>query len=448
MKILAEKATPSSWRKIAWAMILSMSVLSLRVHAQQSQQFVPFYDFMHQVATADAAKFLAQPQTKVQDAASFEAMRQHILSMYQGAHVSNSFALDGQTFDCVPVNEQPSVRLGAQTNIATPPPLSAIKAANGGPDHAVTSQVAADQKVDKFGNSIGCQAGNIPMRRITLDEMSHFANLRAFFDKGPDGKGRALKGEDMNALAPAHKYAYTYQYVNNLGGDSALNLWSPYVNNVWFIGEVFSLSQQWYVGWGTGSTQTAEVGWQNYPAKYGSENSALFIYWTADNYNKTGCYNLDCAGFVQTNGSWYLGSGFSNYSTSGGPQYSFEAQYYLYAGNWWLALGGSWIGYYPGSVYGSGQMRYNAQLIEYGGESVGSWIWPPEGSGAWASSGWSYAAYQRNVWYRDTAGSTWWANLSVAQPSPACYSIAGPYYSTSPGWGRYFYMGGPGGTGC
>jgi len=279
--------------------------------------------------------------------------------------------------------------------------------------------------------------------------MSHYPNLRAFFDKGPNGAGRAPTGDQMNApAAPAHKYAYTYQYVNNLGGDSALNLWSPYVNNIWFIGEVFSLSQQWYVGWGTGSTQTAEVGWQNYPDKYGSENSALFIYYTADNYNKTGCYNLDCAAFVQVNHSWYLGSGFSNYSTSGGAQYSFEAQYYLYQGNWWLALGGTWIGYYPGSLYGNGQMRYNAQLIEYGGESVGSWIWPPEGSGAWASAGWSYAAYQRNVWYRDTAGSTWWANLSVAQPSPACYSIAGPYYSTSPGWGRYFYMGGPGGTGC
>jgi hypothetical protein len=49
----------------------------------------------------------------------------------------------------------------------------------------------------------------------------------------------------------------------------------------------------------------------------------------------------DCGAFVQTNGSWHFGSGFSNYSIFGGTQYEFAAPFYLYAGNWWLALGGS-----------------------------------------------------------------------------------------------------------
>jgi hypothetical protein len=139
--------------------------------------------------------------------------------------------------------------------------------------------------------------------------------------------------------------------------------------------------------------------------------------------------------------------GFTNYSTQGGTQYEFTAEYYLYQGNWWLALGGAWVGYYPGTLYRGGQMTRNAQVIEYGGETVGTTIWPPMGSGRWASARWRYAANQRNVFYIDTNSVTWWANLTAVQPSP-CYSTAGPYFSTQSGWGIYFFFGGPGGRGC
>jgi hypothetical protein len=86
-----------------------------------------------------------------------------------------------------------------------------------------------------------------------------------------------------------HHYAFTAHFVNNLGGNSNLNLWNDYVNNN--VGQQMSLSQQWYAG---GSpTQTAEVGWQAQPSVWGTYNSVLFIYWTADGYDNTGCYNLD-----------------------------------------------------------------------------------------------------------------------------------------------------------
>jgi hypothetical protein len=287
------------------------------------------------------------------------------------------------------------------------------------------------------------------MRRITLAETSRFATLGDFFQKDPAGAAIPNAGQDsrISPSAPAaHKYSYTYQWVNNLGGNANINLWRPYVYTG--SGEIFSLAQEWYVGGSGSGTQTAEVGWQNYPAKYGSENSALFIYWTANNYSGTGCYNLDCGAFVQVNNSWYFGAGWGTYSSYGGAQYDFGAEYYLYAGNWWLALGGTWVGYYPGSLYGSGQLRYNAQLIEYGSESVGSTVWPGEGSGNWASSGWSWAGYQRNVFYLNLSAGGVWASLTAAQPSPSCYSIAGPYWSSSSGWGTYFYFGGPGGYYC
>src|SRR6185295_10591980 len=163
-------------------------------------------------------------------------------------------------------------------------------------------------------------------------------------------------------------------------------LWNPYVNTG--LGEVFSLAQSWHSG-GTGAAlQTTEVGWTNYPGHFGVQKPVLFIYWTANNYNGTGCYNLECAGFVQVDGEGWLGASFANYSTAGGSQTEFSARDYLYEGNWWLASNGTWIGYYPGSIYGTGQMSRYAQLIQFGTETTGATVWPAAGSGAFSTAGW------------------------------------------------------------
>jgi hypothetical protein len=427
--------------EILFGATLILSTTSGQLGAQSvAKEFVPFQQFMAQTQAAVSSNF------QKKDSASFEEMRQHILTMYQGVDVKHSFVLDANHFDCVPVEQQPALRIQGQRDVAQPPPLSAIAQTRSSNAVQVTSQSNSAQAKDQFGNSTRCEAGTIPMRRITLEELTRYATLRQFLQKSPNSAATGVPVGDAKPAVTGHRYSYTYQRVNNLGGNSSLNLWRPYVNTG--LGEIFSLSQQWYVGGSGSGTQTVEVGWQNYPGKYGSENSALFIYWTRDNYATTGCYNLDCGAFVQTNSNWHFGSGFSNYSSFGGTQYEFAAQFYLYAGNWWLALGGSWVGYYPGSIFAGGQMAHYAQLIEYGTESVGSTWYPPEGSGNWASSGWTYAAYQRNLYYINLSAASVWDSLTPATPSPGCYSISGPYYSSSTGWGIYFYEGGPGGTGC
>jgi Neprosin len=122
--------------------------------------------------------------------------------------------------------------------------------------------------------------------------------------------------------------------------------------------------------------------------------------------------------------------------------------FYLYEGNWWLAIQGNWIGYYPGSLYRGGQLAHYATEIQYGTEGVGSNVWPGEGSGNSASAGFGHAAYQRNVYYINLSNSGVPASLKAYEPSPNCYQISGPFYSTTPQWNHYFYEGGPGGPGC
>jgi hypothetical protein len=237
------------------------------------------------------------------------------------------------------------------------------------------------------------------------------------------------------------------QTVNNWGGNSDINVWSPYVNTG--ANQTFSLTQQWYVG-GSGKSlpglQTVEIGWQVYPAKYGDERSHLFIYHTADGYNTTGCYNLECADFVQTNNGVYIAGGFTNYSSTNGAQWEMAIQAKLYKGNWWLFYNGVAFGYYPGSLFHGGQLTRNATQLQFGTESVGYPTWPPEGSGAKASLGWGKAAYQRDVFYINSSLGGVWATLSPWNVSP-CYGLNGPS-SGSGAWTVYFYDGGPGGSSC
>jgi hypothetical protein len=434
--------------------MLALLILSGFVHAESvSTQFVPFKQFFKESSMADPAVYLSRPGSRANNV-SFEQMRRHILLLYQDVDVSHSFMRDSDYFDCVPIEQQASVRLLHLKELATPPPMLSPPSASPFSEGSQTTnsmaaspQLRRDDQLDEFGNSMKCEEHTIPMRRVTLDELSRFQTLEEFFEKGPNGAGHPVPSGQPPALAtPTHKYAYTYQAVNNWGGNSALNNWNPTVTSS--LGEVFSLSQQWYAGGSGSALQTVEGGWQVYPQKYGTTNAVLFIYWTATGYQGTGCYNLDCPAFVQTNSNWDLGSRFVYYSTLGGAQADIQMQWRLYAGNWWLYLQGQAVGYYPGSIYRGGQLTHNATLIEYGGETVGSTLWPPMGSGRFASGGWQHAAYQRNVFYFNTASSTQWAHLTAAQPSPTCYTVAGPYWSTTSGWGAYFYLGGPGGSSC
>jgi len=446
------------------------------VAAQETRaRLIPFNEYRASLTAVDSSAYLGRAEVRVTQQSDFEEMRQHLITLYGPIQVTHSFQLDADVYDCIPIDQQPSVRLQGIKQIALPPPAALAPAAKTAISHAATSlaekrssparQVAEDVLRDPFGNATHCEARTIPMRRITLDEMTRFPTLRDFLRKSPGETGDDLQtganpppagasaAPTGASVAPCptcgHKYSRTFQNVNAWGGNSDINLWSPNVNTG--AGQVFSLTQHWYMG-GSGSSlpgfQTVEAGWQNYPAKYGDERSRLFIYWTADNYNTTGCYNLECSGFVQTNNSVYLGGGFTNYSTSGGAQYEMAIQVKLYRGNWWIFYGTTAFGYYPTGLYHGGQLAQNATQIQYGTESYTTGAaWPPEGSGAWPSSGWTKAAYQRNLFWINSSGGGIWESLSDWITSPSCYNINGPN-GGSGAWTVNFYDGGPGGGGC
>jgi hypothetical protein len=415
------------------------------VGASTQSSFVSFSDFIADMTRIRYNKAIAARRVgAVSSAAAFEEMRAHVLKTYRGVRVAHSYRVDEGYFDCVTVESQPGVRAAGVKAVTTPPSI-VVKARAGDAKEqplGAASPLTLGLK-DAHGNAISCPPGTIPMRRISLDRLTRFATLKTFLAKGPDGLGQAPASDDKESKARAQNfvrhYAYGNQWVGNHGGQSSIGLYNPAAD--------FSISQQWYVSGSGGGTQTVEGGWIKYPQYFGA-NSVTFVYFTADNYATTGCYNLDCPGFIQINRNWPLGGGWSAYSTPGGPQYQFTMQWQWYQGNWWLFLQGGGameaVGYYPGHLYRGGPLGSYAERASFGGETMPTSAWPPMGSGYHAAHGWGWAAFQHTIFTMANGVSTW-AALDTYQTAPACYTIAYTPASAGWSWGTFFYFGGPGG---
>ncbi|HZM11891.1 MAG TPA: hypothetical protein VFC15_16910, partial [Candidatus Limnocylindrales bacterium] len=170
-----------------FALMFALVALNGRLNAQfPVKEFVPFNSFVEETKAANTSDYTARSTSKVRDAAAFEEMRQHILNLYQGVQVSHSFVVESQTYDCIAIEEQPSVRLLGLKGIAAPPPASAGPAERvGAPDNSraqsgqtAVSSIFPAQGVDRFGNTIGCQANTGPVGRTTLEQMTRFPTLK------------------------------------------------------------------------------------------------------------------------------------------------------------------------------------------------------------------------------------------------------------------------------
>lgn len=391
--------------------------------------------------------YSAAPHFKVESAGHFEEMRNYLIAHYANIEVPKSFEdHNGQIWDCIPVEQQPSLKRSGKPPAKAPAP-PAIKSTDSKPPAQLSRSFLSEQKQDKQGNQLSCPPGHIPVRRVVMDELIQFKNLNDFRNKTPRQKGPAsISPLEQDTETEIHKYAHAAQTVDNLGGHSFISIWQPPIVN----DQVFSLLQQWYVAGDGDQLQTAEAGWQVYPGKYKTAEPCLFIYWTADNYKNTGYYNLDGSGFVQTNNKWALGGPLTgSISSPGGPYYELEITWSLADGNWWLYINGltadDAVGYLPVAVYQGGPLATNASVIDYGGETVGSTSWPPMGSSEFANQGSNGAAWQRGINYFDPAGASQWANLTKYEDFPNCYTID---LGSDDSWGTYFYLGGPGGNNC
>lgn len=229
------------------------------------------------------------------------------------------------------------------------------------------------------------------------------------------------------------------------GAKASINVWSPKVGSAY----EFSISQMWVIAGSFGDDlNTIEAGWQVSPELYGDYYPRFFTYWTSDAYQATGCYNLLCSGFVQTNNRIAIGAAISPTSSYNGGQFDISLLIWKDPkhGNWWLEFGsGVLVGYWPAALFT--HLRNSASMVQFGGEIVnggssGSHTSTQMGSGHFAGEGFGKASYFRNLQVVDWDNSLVpVSNLKVLADHPNCYDIQGGINRV---WGNYFYYGGPG----
>ncbi|XP_056159639.1 uncharacterized protein LOC130135159 [Syzygium oleosum] len=175
----------------------------------------------------------------------------------------------------------------------------------------------------------------------------------------------------------------------------------------------FSGAQIWVISDIKRPTNMIQVGWRVDPISYNDDRSHFFIYWKADG---SGCFDLQCPGFVQVDHSVTLGGALLNSSVYEGPQFEIHVA----------------IQEYGGVTYASKDMAF-----------------PPMGSGYFPDKSYSHACYFRQIQHMD--GSRDWKvpesyRVSTHTSSEDCYGAA--VNNADEFMGYTLLFGGPGGANC
>ncbi|KAL4281892.1 hypothetical protein GQ457_03G041330 [Hibiscus cannabinus] len=266
--------------------------------------------------------------------------------------------------------------------------------------------------------------------------------------RSPQNRPRRKTSFFSSSIQPDVDFGNNHEYAqvsllggNFFGASGRLNVWKPST----FNGE-FSLTQIWVLAGRDTEVNIVEAGWQTLTEM---DNTRLFIYWTSDGYQRTGCYNLECPGFVQTSHKLTLGGKIVPISQYGGDQ--FEISIYIHkdkqSGNWWLRIQEIDVGYWPGSIFN--KLSDRADTVGWGGQIFNSGLEGHHtstqmGSGHFDDEGFRKASYVRNLRYVDESRAIKDAdphNLVPLVSRPECYDLQ---MGNLKNYGTHFFYGGPG----
>jgi hypothetical protein len=373
-----------------------------------------------------------------------------------GPAVQSFQVSDGSWVDCIPIEQQIAAHHPAlQDHI--------IRMQESSSTHLNLQQQNADKQSllhpQRFAREHGgCPEGSIPVQRMSTDSKQlSLRKQQQYYRRHPRhskhmGNGSAAAANDLGHLyavvgAPETVGAYA-------GAGAIFSVNGPVIGDP---SNEFSLSQLWIAAGNGNNTNTVEVGWQTYPALHQGDNPLaphLFVYWTSDDYQGIGCYNLECPGFVQTSNTWVLGGSLAYTTLAEETQNEFNYEDEISISvtfdstipGWSLFINETNVGYWPSSLYTT--LQTSADTVEWGGEIAPSTI-PTNtsmGSGAFPSAGFPLPAYQRNVIFYDSALTPMNADLSLLGVTNAnCYNVSIQQSGDFANWGSYFFFGGPGG---
>ncbi|XP_020227142.1 uncharacterized protein LOC109808517 [Cajanus cajan] len=341
---------------------------------------------------------------------------------------------DGDLIDCVLSHQQPAFD---HPDLRGQKPLDPPERPKG--NHTIGETKRVSESFQLWSDSgEECPEGTVPIRRTTEEDILRASSIRRF--------GRKPRHVRRDSSGSGHEHAVVFvngdQYY---GAKAGINVWAPSVTDEF----EFSLSQIWVIAGSFGKDlNTIEAGWQVSPQLYGDNYPRFFTYWTTDAYQTTGCYNLLCSGFIQTNNRIAIGAAISPRSTYNRRQFDIGLMVWKDPkhGHWWLEFGsGLLVGYWPANMFS--HLRSHASMVQFGGEIVNSrsrgyHTGTQMGSGHFAEEGFRKAAYFRNLQVVDWDNNLIpLRNIHHLADHSNCYNIR---QGTNTVWGTYFYYGGPG----
>lgn len=342
---------------------------------------------------------------------------------------------DGDLIDCVLSHQQPAFD---HPELKGQMPMDPPERPNG-PEE--TDSILESFQLWRIAGG-SCPEGTVPIRRTLESDVLRASSIPRF---GRKRRGPALRAVRRDSTSSNHEHAVGYAMGEFYGAKASLSVWAPRVNNP----NEFSLSQMWVISGSFGEDlNTIEAGWQASPGLYGDNYPRFFTYWTTDAYQATGCYNLLCSGFVQTNNKIAIGAAISPTSAYNGGQFDITLLVWKDPkhGHWWLEFGsGILVGYWPSFLFN--RLANHANMIQFGGEIVNTrpsnfHTTTQMGSGHFAGEGFRRSAYFRNLQVVDWDNNLIpVSNLRVLADHSNCYDIRAGRNNV---WGNYFYYGGPG----
>ncbi|GAB2222236.1 hypothetical protein Droror1_Dr00013442 [Drosera rotundifolia] len=316
---------------------------------------------------------------------------------------------DGDVIDCVVFHKQPAFKHPRLHNHKIQMEPSSY------PNGLRLSNQITNELMQPWHAKGECPAGTVPIKRP--------------LSNSPKTKRRDRDRIDMiNEVLNPHQYAVVHYpgFNGSIHGTSGTySVWNPWVAR----GEDYSVAQMWVIA-GTGDDlNTIEAGWHVNPELTGGYKTKFFTYWTSDHYELSGCYNLECPGFVQVSKVFAVGAALP-VSTYQGPQVERNITLDLdsESENWWLYVEGNPIGYFPSELFTN--LCYGADRVDWGGQiydstgTLGTQTMTQMGSGHIASEGFGKASYISGLTIR-TFDSTELATsvLHKTVTAPSCYSL-------------------------
>eukprot|EP00850_Spirogloea_muscicola_P021417 SM000248S08310 [mRNA] locus=s248:94237:97326:- [translate_table: standard] len=354
---------------------------------------------------------------------------------------------ENDIYDCVNVTHQYSLRHPSMKNHKIQMKPSKLLNITLGPNSLPPSKKEA------------CPKGTIPVLRHGAKAVLAAGSVAAFMARYPSGvrsglfdtllegaeKPVAAKNTTDSSGIPVHIlhrsaasssgtvaeiavgiYGPTHIY----GATANFNIYDPYVQSP----NEFSTSQMWlYSGSASrGDLTVIEAGWER------------------DSFRKTGCFNLDCKGFVQTSSKIRLGGILGPISKAGSKtQYVISLSIVRDAktGNWWVFIGKSAVGYWPRTLLPN--LKFYASNAQFGGEVLdthpaGRHTQTNMGNGYFPASG--VAAFISNIAYvnRYSQGVSVGSSLIGVTSNAHCYDIGGDVDDSEGGAGAFVVFGGLG----